>query len=53
VNRQLLHAFASAQASGREPVGIEAELDEMWGCVGDNKTARWLWHAIDHHTGQV
>jgi insertion element IS1 protein InsB len=34
-------------------VAIEAELDEMWGCVGDNKTARWLWHAIDHHTGQV
>ena len=34
-------------------MAIEAELDAMWGCVGDNKTARWLWHAIDHHTGQV
>jgi insertion element IS1 protein InsB len=34
-------------------VGIEAALDEMWGCVGDKETARWLWHAIDPHTGQV
>ena len=34
-------------------MAIEAELDEIWGCAGDNKTARWLWHAIDHHTGQV
>jgi hypothetical protein len=36
----------------REPVGIEAELDERWGCVGDKETAQWLWRAIDHHTGQ-
>jgi insertion element IS1 protein InsB len=53
VNRQLLHTSASAQAKERELVGMEAELDEMWGCVGDKETARWLWHAIDHHTGQV
>jgi insertion element IS1 protein InsB len=25
----------------------------MWGCVGNKETARWLWHAIDHHTGQM
>jgi insertion element IS1 protein InsB len=30
-----------------------AELDEMWSYVGARKTARWLWHAIDHHTGRV
>lgn len=49
----MLQTLAAEQARKREPVGIEAELDEMWGCVGDKETARWLWHAIDHHTGQV
>jgi insertion element IS1 protein InsB len=45
--------LASESVGGRAPGGIEVELDEMWGCVGDKETARWLWHAIDHHTGQV
>jgi IS1 family transposase len=31
----------------------EAELDEMWSFVGNKKNQRWLWHAIDHKTGQV
>ena len=31
----------------------EAELDEMWSFVGTKKAQRWLWHAIDHHTGTV
>ena len=31
----------------------EAEVDEMWSFVGKKKEPRWLWHAIDHHTGQV
>lgn len=31
----------------------EAELDEMWSFVGTKKAPRWLWHAIDHHTGTV
>jgi insertion element IS1 protein InsB len=30
-----------------------AELDEMWSFVGAKARARWLWHAIDHHTGRV
>ena len=30
-----------------------AELDEMWSHVGAKKTERWLWHALDHHTGRV
>jgi insertion element IS1 protein InsB len=30
-----------------------AELDEMWSFVGAKKTERWLWHALDHHTGRV
>ena len=25
----------------------------MWSFVGATATARWLWHAIDHHTGRV
>jgi insertion element IS1 protein InsB len=30
-----------------------AEVDEMWSFVGAKATERWLWHAIDHHTGRV
>ena len=25
----------------------------MWSFVGAKATARWLWHAIDHHSGRV
>jgi hypothetical protein len=49
----MLQTLASKHARAREPVGIEAELDEMWGCVNDKETTRWLWHAMDHHTGQM
>ena len=31
----------------------EAELDEMWSFVGSKANQRWLWHAIDHRTGEV
>ena len=31
----------------------EAEVDEMWGFVGRKGHQRWLWHAIEHHTGAV
>ena len=31
----------------------EAELDEMWSFVLDKSNQRWLWHAIDHRTGEV
>ena len=31
----------------------ESELDEMWSFVGKKTNPRWLWHAIDHQTGQV
>ena len=31
----------------------EAEVDEMWSFVGKKGNQRWLWHAIDHHTGAV
>jgi insertion element IS1 protein InsB len=31
----------------------EAEADEMWSFVQSKQQQRWLWHAIDHHTGKV
>ena len=31
----------------------EAEIDEMWSFVRDKSNQRWLWHAIDHRTGEV
>ena len=31
----------------------EAELDEMWSFVAKKQNQRWLWHAIDHHSGKV
>jgi insertion element IS1 protein InsB len=30
-----------------------AEVDEMWSFVGKKTEPRWLWHALDHRTGQV
>ena len=30
-----------------------AEMDEMWSFVGSKSQQRWLWHAIDHYTGQI
>jgi insertion element IS1 protein InsB len=30
-----------------------AELDEMWSFVRHKAPQRWLWHAIDHHSGAV
>lgn len=31
----------------------KAEADEMWSFVQTKKQQRWLWHAIDHETGQI
>ena len=31
----------------------EVEADEMWSFVGKKENQRWLWHAIDHKTGEV
>jgi insertion element IS1 protein InsB len=31
----------------------DAELDEMWSFVGKRSNQRWLWHAIDHKTGEI
>jgi insertion element IS1 protein InsB len=34
-------------------IAEEAEVDEMWSFVRRKKAPRWLWHAIDHRSGQV
>jgi insertion element IS1 protein InsB len=33
--------------------GLSSELDAMWSFVRAKSNPRWLWHAIDHHTGAV
>ena len=33
--------------------GLSSELDEMGSYVRSKTNPRWLWHAIDHHTGKV
>lgn len=33
--------------------GLCSELDEMWSFVAQKANPRWLWHAIDHHSGKV
>jgi len=33
--------------------GLTSELDDMWSDVRCKANPRWLWHAIDHHTGKV
>ena len=33
--------------------GLTSELDEMWSYVSKKAEPRWLWHAIDHHSGKV
>ncbi len=32
---------------------LESELDEMWSYVAKKENQRWLWHAIDHHSGKI
>jgi insertion element IS1 protein InsB len=33
--------------------GRSSELDERWSYVQSKVHPRWLWHAMDHHTGKV
>jgi insertion element IS1 protein InsB len=33
--------------------GLPSELDEMWSYVDSKAHPRWLWHAMDQHTGKV
>jgi len=51
VNVRALAALAPRKTGDQHPV-LEVELDEMQSFVGDKEAARWLWHALDHHTGR-
>lgn len=31
----------------------EADMDEMWSFVQSKRQQRWLWHAINHPSGNV
>src|SRR6266508_5692804 len=53
VNERLLHTLAPPQVDVILRQVDAAEVDEMWSFVGSKSQQRWLWHAIDHHTGQV
>ena len=33
--------------------GLSSELDEMGRYVWSKAHPRWVWHALDHHTGKV
>lgn len=52
INYQLLKS-KNCSVITVEILQIEAEIDEMWSFVGNKKNQRWLWHAIDHQTGEV
>jgi insertion element IS1 protein InsB len=53
VNHPLLERLAPSHIEVVLQRVDEAEVDEMWSFVGKKKEPRWLWHALDHHTGQV
>src|SRR3989441_1354919 len=53
VNEKLLHTLAPPQVDVILRQVDAAEMDEMWSFVGSKSQQRWLWHAIDHHTGQI
>src|SRR4029450_7447693 len=53
VNKPLLRSVKPETILVERQRVDEAEVDEMWSYVGNKKEQRWLWHAIDHHTGAV
>jgi insertion element IS1 protein InsB len=55
VNQQLLDLFNPGEVEVviRLAGETEAEADEMWSFVKRKQNQRWLWHAMDHHSGKV
>ncbi len=53
VHARLLHTLAPPPVNVILRQVEQAEMDEMWSFVGRKSQQRWLWHAIDHHTGQI
>ncbi len=53
VNTALLRTLNPDEVTVNIERAGEAEMDKMWSFVGHKGNQRWLWHAIDHHTGAV
>ena len=53
VNERLLKRLDPVQLDAILRQVEAAAMEEMWGFVGSTSQQRWLWHAIDHHTGQI
>jgi IS1 family transposase/transposase-like protein len=53
VNTPRLRTLDADEIRVDMPQAGAAETDEMWGFVGTKGNQRWLWHAIEHHTGAV
>ena len=53
VNRAVLERLNSNQVIVDIQKVDDAELDEMWSYVGSKENQRWLWHAIDHGSGEI
>ena len=53
MNHSLLAGLSPSRVEVVLPRVDDAEVDEMWSFVGKKKEPRWLWHALDHHPGQV
>ena len=53
MNQPLIEALHPSDVEVRLQRVEEAEVDEMWSFVGKKKEPHWLWHAIDHRSGQV
>ncbi len=53
MNTALLRTLNPEQVAVHLEQAGEAEVEEMWSFVGNKGNPRWLWHAIDHHTGKV
>src|SRR6266852_1236746 len=53
VHERLLHTLAPPHVAVILRQVDATEMDEMWSFVGSKSQQRWLWHAIDHHTGQI
>src|SRR5678815_1099279 len=52
-NERVLHTLDSEQVDVLLRQVDGAEMNEMWSFVGSKRQQRWLWHAIEHHTGQL
>jgi insertion element IS1 protein InsB len=51
VNTTLLHTVNPDEMIVHIQQASPGEMDETRGFVDKNSHRRWLWHAINHHTG--